>query len=177
MNLAITRFYQVRVAKGHEWARIWITADGCISILSDYGDFGYWFGDPGGEFRRFLTRCDDYYIQNKFSGGKKELDEQATEKAARRLVLEARRDRLIDRYQARDEWEAVSQVEWCSEYSRCKWYFEETQLVEIGATEVLQYRTPTRVRLFVERLWPIFIEQLKAELAVESALAHPGFED
>jgi len=170
-----TRFYQVRVKNGLEWARIWITSDGCISIVSDYGNFGYWFGSPACEFREFLVRCGDDYLQKKLSDGRKEIDAQATEKCAKRLVLEARRARSLDRQPSRDEWEALAQVEWCSEYSRCKWYFEETQLS--GATEVLQYRTPMNVQMFLKVLWPLFVEKLEAELAAEAELAHPGFTD
>jgi hypothetical protein len=178
MNFPITRFYQVRVAKGHEWARIWITSDGCISIISDYGDFGYWFGSPGCEFRRFLTGCGDDYLANKFSAGEQEFDDRATLKAARKLVLDARRDKSIDRETARDEWEQVNNVDWSSEYDRSKWYFEETTLVgDYGAAEVLQYRTPNHVTYFLKILWPLFVEKLKAELALEAANAHPGFTD
>jgi hypothetical protein len=166
----VTRFYQVRVEKGHEWARIWITNDGCISIISDYGNFGYWFGSPGCEFRKFLTRCGDDYIQNKLSMGEEQLDQQATERAAKRLVLTNRRDKSLSREQARDEWDAVCAVEWDSEYSRCKWYFEETKLVDYGACEVLQYRTPMRVQMFVKLLWPLFVAALKAELAAEPTI-------
>jgi hypothetical protein len=173
----ITRFYQVRVPNGHEWARIWITSDGCISILSDYGNYGYWFGSPGCEFRRFLTRCDDDYLGRKFTQGEREFDERLTARAARDLVLSNRRDGTLTKEQARDEWDAVLGVDWCDEYSRSKWYFEETKLVDCGATEVLQYRTPMQVQMFLKVLWPLFIEQLRAELASEAAQAHPGFVD
>lgn len=174
-----TRFYQVRVAdgRGSEWARIWITDDGCISIVSDYGNFGYWFGAPGGEFRRFLTGCGDDYLMNKFAEGEKELDQSATERAAKDLVLGNRRDRTLTTEQAQDEWDAVCAVDWQDEYVRSRWYFEETKLVDCGACDVLQYRTPMRVQMFVKVLWPLFVECLEAELAIEASQAHPGFFD
>lgn len=175
-RLPETRFYQVRKER-LAWARIWITTDGCISIISDYGDFGYWFGSPGCEFRRFLTGCGDSYLMNKFSGGKEEFDRDATERAARDLVLENRRDRTLTKEGAREEWQQVCDVDWDDEYSRARWYFEETKLVDYGASDVLHYRTPMHVQMFVKELWPLFIEQLKAELAAESEHAHPGFMD
>ena len=172
-----TRFYQVRVAKGMEWARIWITDDGCISVMSDYGDFGYWFGSPGCEFRKFLTGCGDDYLMNKFRDGKMQFDSHATERAARKLVLKARRSKSIDKETAREEWGYVCDVDWSDEYLRLKWYFEETKLVDWGACEVLHFRVPMHVQMFVKELWPPFVAQLQAELDAESASAHPGFTD
>ena len=172
-----TRFYQVRVPNRSEWARIWITDDGCISILSDYGDFGYWFGSPGCEFRRFLTGCGPDYLMSKFKSGEEEFDQNATRRNARELVLRARREKEIDRETARVEWDAVCDVDWSDEYSRSRWYFEETKLVEYGASEVLVFRVPLMIQTFVEQLWPLFVEKLQAELDAEAALAHPGFTD
>ncbi len=172
-----TRFYQVRVAKGTEWARIWITDDGCISIVSDYGNFGYWFGSPGCEFRKFLTGCDDYYLSNKFRDGETEFDEQATRRAARDLVLRNRRDGSLTKEQAHDEWERVCAVDWGDEYQRSRWYFEETKLADYGACEILKYRTPMQVQMFVKHLWPLFIAELKAELREEAAAQQVEFVD
>jgi len=171
-----TRFYQVR-GEHRTWARIWITSDGCISIFSDYGVFGYWFGAPGGEFRKFLTGCGDDYLRDKFSDGEREFDQSGTERAAKDLVLRARRDQDIDREEAREEWDAVLGVDWGCEYSRSKWYFEETKLVDWAASEILQRRIPMHVQMFVKELWPLFMAELEAELAAEAALTHPGFTD
>ncbi len=170
-----TRFYQVRVdpSQGMEWARIWITDDGCISILSDWGNFGYWFGSPGCEFRKFLTGCDDGYLSNKFRDGEEEFDQQATERNARDLVLRNRRAGTLTKEQAADEWRAVCAVDWGDEYLRSRWYFEETKLVDYGASEVLRFRTPMRVQMFVKHLWPLFIVQLKSELADEALVLSP----
>ncbi len=179
MKNFVTRSYQVRVqGRGSEWARIWITDDGCISIVSDYGNFGYWFGGPGCEFRKFLTRCGDDYLANKFADGERDLDQEATSKAARKLVLDARRSRGIGRELARREWDYVKQVDWSSEYDYCKWYFEETKLVDCAVSDVLTYIIPNRVTYFLKVLWPLFVEQLKAELAREALHTHHlEFED
>lgn len=174
-----TRFYQVQLeSRRNEWARIWVTDDGCISILSDYGNFGYWFGSPGCEFRKFLTGCGPDYLMSKLKDGEEEFDEPATRRAARDLVLGARREKAIDKETARAEWESVLAVDWGSEYDRCRWYFEETKLIgDYGAADVPHFRVPMRVQMFVKELWPLFIAQLQAELAAESASVHPGFTD
>jgi len=172
-----TRFYQVRVPR-QSWGRIWITDDGCISILSDYGKFGHWFDGPGCEFRRFLTGCGPDYLMSKFKNGEEEFDENATRRNAQEVVLRNRRDQSIDKETARGEWNAVCNVDWSCEYLRSKWYFEETKLIgDYGAANVLEFRIPMRVQMFVKVLWPLFVAQLQAELDAESASAHPGFTD
>jgi len=98
-----TRFYEVKPGKSG-WARIWLTDDGCISILSDWGNYGYWFGSPGCEFRLFLTGCDDDYLGNKFAGGKTEFDGEETADAARELILRHRREQRLSAEDARNEW-------------------------------------------------------------------------
>lgn len=56
-----TRFYQIKPGESG-WARIWTTDDGCLSCLSDWGIHGYWWGNPGQEFRAFLVGRDADYI-------------------------------------------------------------------------------------------------------------------
>jgi hypothetical protein len=114
---------------------------------------------------------------SKFKSGEEEFDQNATRRNARELVLRARREKEIDRETARVEWDAVCDVDWSDEYSRSRWYFEETKLVEYGASEVLVFRVPLMIQTFVEQLWPLFVEKLQAELDAEAALAHPGFTD
>lgn len=157
-----TRFYQVRVVKGSEWARIWLTNDGCISIISDYGNYGYWFGAPACEFRRFLIGCGDDYIHNKLSAGEHETDGEATDKNVRAQICALRRSGDLTREEAREEWELRSRTEWCNDFDVGIWYMG-TKLTD--AHELICYRTPMRVQMFVKVLWPLFIEQLRVELS------------
>lgn len=61
-----SRFYMV--SHQGDWARIWVTDDGSIVILSSYGAFGYWFTHPGCEIRRFLSGSGPDYLAGKFAG-------------------------------------------------------------------------------------------------------------
>lgn len=160
-----TRFYQVRVPARSEWARIWITDDGCITTISDHGNYGYWFGAPGGEFRRFLIGCNDDYLSNKFSGGKREIDEHATERGVKERICRLRRAGRLSREEAADEWELQRSTSWTDAHDQMRWY-NTTRLDD--AAEVLVHRCPIQVTMFFKVLWPLFVEKLKAELRAEA---------
>ncbi len=163
----ITRFYEVKPGKSG-WARIWVTDDGCISIMSDWGNYGYWFGCPGCEFRLFLTGCDDDYLGNKFAGGKKDFDGEGTADAARELVLRLRREKRLSAEGARREWESLD-ADFGSEMDWVEWVNHETELGYDHIHDLGRYIRPHAVTQLIKHVWPLFIEQLKAQLAAEAA--------
>ena len=158
----ITRFYEIRPKSG--WARIWLTDDGCISIISDHGTFGYWFGSPGCEFREFLLDCGDDYLGGKFSRGKTEFDGEATVDLIRERILHLRRHTNISRGDARREWEKLPTV-FDSPEDFSSWVCESTHIRD--AYELSCYVTPWNVQHFLKHQWPLFVAQLKAELDAE----------
>lgn len=158
----ITRFYEIKPGKSG-WARFWITDDGCISVMSDSGNYGYWFGSPDCEFRLFLTGCDDDYIGNKFAGGKTEFDGEGTVGAVREYILRRRRDMRLSPQEARDEWDRLPKYFDTAEDFAC--WVRETELPD--AYEHACYERPHAVQQFVKRVWPLFVAQLREELAAE----------
>jgi hypothetical protein len=169
MKTPVTRFYQVRVAPPHiEWARIWITDDGCISILSDYGNYGYWFGGlPECGMRAFLVQAGDDYLINKFSAGKREIDHEATEKAIEREIHELMVAGDFDITDKIHEETIMDRVDWSNLIEQWEWA-RASKIDE--AHRLIQTRYPMQVTMFLKELWPIFREQLNAELAEEAQL-------
>jgi len=175
-----TRLYTVRTREFGGWARIWITDDGCFTTISDYGNYGYWWGDPGCEFRQFLCQVDDYYLGRKLAAGRREFDGEASVKAIRNRICHLRRQQELTREQAQAEWELVhpKPTGWSglsrrglfssmnNEVEAHEWYLE-TKLDD--PAELLSYRTPMQIQMFIKRLWPLFTEQLRAELAQEAS--------
>lgn len=161
----ITRFYQVKPGKSG-WARIWITDDGCISIMSDYGNYGCWFGAPGCEFRLFLTHCDDDYLGNKFAGGKKEFDGEETADAARELILRQRREKRISADDARHEWNELPTV-FDHEIDYAEWVNHRTSISHDHTYDMARYVRPYAVRDLMRHVWPLFKAQLQEELTAE----------
>ena len=174
-----TRSYTVR--RGLEWARIWITDDGCFTTLSDHGNFGYWWSCPGCEFRKFLCEMDDYYLSRKLAVGRHEFDGEASVKTIRSRICDLRRQQCLTREQAQAEWDLVhpkpssgwgdgmrgafSNMD--NEIEAHEWYVA----TDLGdAAELLKYRTPMQIQMFIKRLWPLFVAQLREELAQEVAV-------
>ncbi len=158
----ITRFYEVKPGKSG-WARIWITDDGCISIMSDWGNYGYWFGSPGCEFRLFLTGCDDDYLGNKFAGGKTEFDGEETVEAIRERILHLRRHGRISKSWAHQEW--VKLPKYFDTPEDFGSWMRDSSLEDMY--EYARYVRPHAVRQFMKQVWPLLVAQLKAELDAE----------
>lgn len=163
-----TRFYEIKPGKSG-WARVWITDDGCISIMSDYGNYGYWFGAPEAEFRAFLLECDDSYLGNKFAGGKKEFDGEGSADAVRERIRSLRREGRLSAADAREEWDDVP-TSFDNEVDFSDW-LHRTNLED--AYEYASYVRPSAVGHFLKQVWPLFSEALRAELARESTSAVP----
>lgn len=189
MSAPTTRFYYLRSggqsfwrassaarARVAAWARIWITDDGCFTTISDHGNYGYWWTAPGCEFRKFLCGCNTDYLANKLRHGETEFDGEESVKQIRRHICEWRRDGTLSRERAAEEWELVHpkpEGRWArgrhssmvNEIEANRWY-EETKLDD--ASELLCYRTPMQLQMFLKHLWPLFVEKLKLELALEA---------
>jgi len=167
----ITRLYEISPRKSG-WARIWITDDGSFSCLSDWGNFGYWWGAAGCEFRQFLIGCDDDYLGNKFSGGRSEYDGDGTEMAIKRVILRKRREQRISAEEARMEWRRLGFCDLETPVGLNDWSNQTTLSVE-DYHETPRYVIPHKVRMFLKNVWPLFVGKLRAELAQEVEAAIP----
>ncbi|HEY3499640.1 MAG TPA: hypothetical protein VGK73_33345 [Polyangiaceae bacterium] len=161
-----TRFYQVWAPGPYrEWGRFWLTSDGCLSILSDFGNYGYWWGSPGCEFRRFLTRAGVEYIANKLAGGEEDYDGRETVKLVKASILELRRAGRYTREWARDEWDRIKLYDLDESYDE---WFRNTRIPDAHELSPV-YVTPFQLQAFMRKLWPVFVEALKNELLRERA--------
>jgi len=160
-----TRFYDLRPGN-RGYARFWITDDGCLSCISDYGNYAYWWGAPGLEFREFLIACDTDYVARKLCGERPdEFDGEQTADNIRDCILRRRRHMSLGRDEARREWNEVPK-EFDSSDDFAHW-MHRTKLED--AWEFSSYCVPRRVQAFMKHVWPALIEKLKHELASEEA--------
>lgn len=169
----VTRFYEVKPGKSG-WSRIWLTDDGCISIMSDWGNYGYWFGAPECEFRLFLTHCDDDYLGNKFAGGQRVFDGEATADNVREFILKRRREKRMSAEDARWEWNGLQSDGFDNEVDYADWIGHRTEIKDPYDHEFSCYVRPHAVGHFLKHVWPLFVEQLKAQLATEDATRDQG---
>jgi hypothetical protein len=160
----LTRFYHVRpFARGWGWgARIWLTDDGCLSIYSDRGSYGYWWSHPGCEIREFLCTIDNDYLLSKLCSGKRDvIDDVGSERDIKQHILEYRRSGTYDREFARREWDLVCTSSFENEVEAHTWYLE-TEICD--AHERLRYMRPPQAKAFVEHCWPPFVAELRRDI-------------
>lgn len=157
--------YDVRSERGEWLATVFIGADGVFSTVSDYGNYGHYWGSPSCDIRAFLCRVDEHYFVGKLSP-RLETDSDATEAEIKRAIIRLRRDGILDADQAREEWELLY---WIRDGNECGWW-AQTSLGEytFPADLICMRRSPQAV-LFVERVMPRLVLMLRAELAAEKA--------
>lgn len=166
-----TWFYDLRF-NNCEWARIWITSDGMISICSDYGNYGYWFGAPGCEIRRFLARVDpgpDGYMAIKLAEGEREYDGDTVLTEVKKYILDHRRHGDMTREDAREEWDLLSEHGKLEHREEFHDWYKETKID--CAYEFYADKIPGQVQGFMEHCWPRLVEAMQKELDAESAFA------
>lgn len=158
-NAPLTYFYHVR-DRQWGWARAWVTSDGCLTIMSDWGNYAYWWFGDNGDHRRFLASCGVDYIENKLAGGKMEIDADATVRGIKDRIARRRREGGLSRAEARAEWELVDGVDFESERDMWVWY-DATELDD--ACEVLCHRRPLQLQMFMRHCWPLLVVEMRAD--------------
>lgn len=157
------------------WARIWVTSDGLITIASDYGYFGYWFGGPGCEIRKFLVWVDPSqlgYMANKLADGRRVYDADETARRVREEIIRMRKKKEIGRADARELWRLVVEYDLDNNDPQAEgWMHDELVREHFGDCPHHYFAStlPGDVRGFMRDVWPAFVEELKSELRAESA--------
>lgn len=147
------------------WGVFFLDSSGCLSILSDYGNFGYHWSSFGSDIRKFLLGCDPSYLMGKFLlGDTKVPDVKRSTAAIRAHILEARRCGDLDRGTARAEWEFLLAYEVSEDTG------EWLDLTSIsGGWELLssKYASEDAMSSFLGLVWPRYLEALRADLSTE----------
>lgn len=164
---ATHRRYDVRGERGQWLATVFLGAEGIFSTVSDYGNYGYWWGAIGGDgdIRRFLLNSerDPDYFRIKLNPTS-HYDGEATCEAIRKQIIEWRKDGTMSREEAREEYDRAETA--CADFR--DWY-EETEIEDAG--EFYVTKPDAQAVAFVEKVMPRLCEMLRAELAAEKAAA------
>jgi len=173
------------VRNGWAWAHIFVrhgmgtNLDGSprgwvhLSVISDYGSFGYCWTHIGAcPWREFLTGLDLHYAMNKMLGPrfKVPLSGIEAEEKARSLVIDGRRNG-ISKSDARELWDGIpagddfpEAGEFCRAWdSQSSGAFYRHELWDCEWQKVNPQATG-----FWSDVWPVFRSQLEAETASDS---------
>lgn len=169
-QVTTTWMYSVRHRQSG-WARAWVTSDGCLSIMSDWGSYAYWWDrrhptDRNSDHPDFLCRAGVEYITTKLAGGKEELDAKATERGIKARITRLRREGQLTREGALREWELVHATSFDDEGDRWSWYYK-TKLPE--AWDALEYRTPMQLQMFMKHAWSLLVAEIQKDLVPATA--------
>ena len=151
------------------WAVVFLDTRGILSVVSDYGDYGYWFGSIGGDgdIRRFLCECDDDYLMRKIAP-QDVYDGAATKAGILKHIREYRREKNYTKDFARQEWDLATGGYADPESDFRTWY-EETEIQD--ASEFWRGKREPQAVAFCERIMPRLREMLRAEMAAERKAA------
>jgi hypothetical protein len=160
---------------GDGWCIAFIDEIGCLSVLSDYGNYGHRWPDEcspknhtkpmyGGDFRRFLVQCEAEYVLRKIAP-RDEYDGHETYKAVKEAILRGRREGCWSRKRARVEWDMLEDYERldCRE-NFARWY-DHTAIDD--AYEFAVYAAPLQAKAFMQRVWPRLVSAMRADLELE----------
>ncbi len=162
------RTYFVRVDQ-FEWGYFFINAKGLFVAHTDFGTFGYhWPVDEEWDFLKFLAgRIDRDYLLSKISR-RDVLDEDKTQKALLRDLLERRREGYISKVRARELYDGLLQPH---DTNIMHWAMEQKEFYENDAYELAVYVYPVEAQAFVDRLFPVLQQQLREELSKQTEVA------
>jgi len=161
--------YNIPSQKGEGWSVVFLDPRGIITTVSDYGNYGYWFGEIGGDgdIRRFLCQCDDDYLVRKLAP-KEVYDGEATKKGILKHIREHRREKFYTKEFARKEWDLAT-GDWANPEDDFRAWYEETEIGD--ASEFWTGKHDPRAVAFCEKVMPRLREMLRAELAAEKQAA------
>lgn len=154
--------YHVREADGFSWGYFFVHENGILTAYTDYGNYAYCWSASGRSvsIKEFLVRIHADYLLGKIAR-RDTLDEERTQHVFAEHLLYLRRQNTITKEQAREmygemrETEPRDLVQWGMDQGG---YFSD-------CWEWARYDYSASAKAFAERLWPLFVQVLKDELA------------
>jgi len=168
--------YSVRGPKHSGWAKISLDeATGCVGIISDYGNWGYWWTNHGREsLKHFLTEVDKHYAWEKFTSRRREYNHSRTIEKMKEEIQRQLEEEIIDEDHSYNANTHLDFVEFESEDILCQAVYDSPELTSIFGDEpweLLEKDEDPQFIMFFERLWPVFIEHLKEEIENEERIS------
>jgi hypothetical protein len=158
--------YSLPNEKGVGWGIFVIGSDGYFSVISDFGNYAYFWTHAGMEFRKFLTQLDWHYVATKISPVQHgPFDGDRTVQNVKRRILELRRRHSLTKEEADEEWQNADRG-FNSEVDFHLWLNETT--LDDAYELAVRPDFPRNVEDFTKVLFPRFQKVLKDELEAEA---------
>lgn len=169
-NYSITKsaveLYRIRM-KDSTWADITLDCGeeaGRISIASDYGDWGYYWGACGCSFKKFLVHLDIQYTAGKFSCNKF-FDHDATLASYRKSVEESDLSKG-------GKAALYKEIDSLSDYGNENEFVAELRYEKVTLMRFFDYPPLIRgidphFKRFWNEIWPVFLRELAKEEPID----------
>jgi hypothetical protein len=168
--MKIWDYYIPNNGKHEGWGKFIRDSTGYFSCVTDYGNYAFWWTAHGdGDFRDFLASVDGGYLMGKLSNGQRKFDLEETIKNMKRSAIDSRRATVrgyayenyeVTKEEIRDIWD---DIDGASSEHECTKLIEDHYRCFPDPCGILSYGYPYELRHFATRLWPRFIEALKAD--------------
>lgn len=160
--------YFLPSVNGEGYAIIFIDSTGVFSAVSDFGNYGYIWGNTGDRsIREFLLESEkDWHYFAKKLDPKDIVDWDGTVKRIKEHIADQKREGRYDEDFVASELQLLEDSNISDEFSFHAWY-NETKIHD--AHELQRRRLSYQVEMFVKKTMKRLCEILKKELADESA--------
>ena len=176
--------YDIRIPGKSDWAIVTISeAGGILSITSDYGDYSYNWPHRGGQpFKEFLLDIDTDYLLNKISS-RSFLLVKETKEAWLKEIIQARKEDGISEYRydnldrrrrtkklrdlAREAYNDIKGWHGTRMDEAIQFLHSSQAVAKIIEFPDFQTDWDPQARMFVERLWGLFIDVIRKEVKGE----------
>lgn len=153
------------VAHGDETDNQWVK----VSIISDYGNFGYYWSHTGSPWDKFLANISFDYAMNKFMGKDLYRPLSITDSCdkLKQIIIDARRNQgELTKQQARDMWYHTDPYDYeCSpEHFRYALSHNCEQICDLNLPDSVFNEVNPQAKGFWEKLWPEFIKAVETEM-------------
>lgn len=154
--------YKIRADKEWTWADINIDANGKtgrIQIASDYGDWQYYWGACGCDFKQFLSQLDIHYMAGKMGAGKC-FDIDKTLQLYRENIAEVNPKNSAELFRQCDEMEDHGD----KESFMIMLYSKEELFNFFDGIPDMCYKIENGFQQFFDKIWPVLLAEFKKEL-------------
>jgi len=156
--------YKIRQLGGLLWADITVDPSensGRIQIASDYGSWEYYWGSCGEGFKKFLTGLDIHYAAGKFGEGRW-FDQEATINGLKKSVKEYDGTKREKGVMVNE----IASLEYCmnqNTFIHMAYDCKTLHKLWDSGPDIETGISPSFLN-FWEKLWPVFIDELKKEV-------------
>lgn len=153
------------------WGYFLIHPNGLLVAHTDYGTYGYrWTAIGDRTIKEFLLRIDTHYLLGKVARDNW-VDEDKTKARFLRHVVEWRKERRCDKDRARELYDGISERDG---QEMITWALDQPEIYNCDGWEMIRHDYPPAARMFASELWPLFVAELRKEVAVPAAAGREG---